>query len=259
MEKVISVEGKVKIGTTAPIRVYCGNPPELLVMKCQNKYQNGKALFNELIGYRLSKALSLPVPAFKIIRLPQSIIDSNQQLQDINAKSGECFASKWIKATSGAFPAYFKHASNKEDFPGILFVDQLLMNIDRGENRGNWLFEKETKKITLIDFGSIFRIAQIWNKYSLEQDMRAPLEVLKALDGPIYKDMITQINRKHAFSKISRKVKNLTNATKESFFIDIPSSWGIDSSDLKKAKEFIYFQLDRYQDIINILKKHFKF
>ena len=119
--------------------------------------------------------------------------------------------------------------------------------------------KRKQKKITLIDFGSIFRIAQIWNKYSLEQDMRAPLEVLKALDGPIYKDMITQINRKHAFSKISRKVKNLTNATKESFFIDIPSSWGIDSSDLKKAKEFIYFQLDRYQDIINILKKHFKF
>lgn len=70
MEKVISVENKIKIGTTVPITVYCGNSPELLVMKCQNKYKNGKALFNELIGYRVSQALSLPVPAFKIIRLP---------------------------------------------------------------------------------------------------------------------------------------------------------------------------------------------
>lgn len=259
MEKIISVEKKIKIGMTSPITVYCGDPPELLVMKCQNKYQSGKALFNELIGYRVSKALSLPVPAFKIVRLPQDIIDSNQQLQDISAKSGECFASKWINATSGALPAYFKNASNKEDFPGILFVDQLLMNIDRGENRGNWLFEKKTKKITLIDFGSIFRVAQVWDKYSLLQDMKAPLKVLDALDGPIYKNMISQINRKHAFSKIGRKVKSLTGATKESFFFDIPSSWEIDSSDLKEAKEFVYFQLDRYQDIINVLNKHFKF
>ena len=258
MKKVTSVKNKIKIGATAPILVYCNNPKEQYVMKCQNDTQNGKALFNELIGYRLAQALSLPVPDYEIIWLSQNIIDSNSQLQDIGAQAGECFASKWIRASTGALPAYFRHASNKDDFPGILFIDQLLMNIDRGENRGNWLFEKESKEITLIDFGSIFRIAQIWDTNSLEQDMKPPLKVLDELDGSIYKSMVSEINGNHAFSKISRNVKSLSSNTIASFFNGIPKSWGITTSELNEAKKFIYFQLNRYQDIIDILKKHFK-
>lgn len=248
----------IEIGRTRPFRVYCNNGLDLTVMKCQNESTNGKALFNELIGFRLAKALSLPVPSFDIAWLPQKIIDYTSDLCDVKAQAGHCFISEWIRGVTGGLPTYMKYASNKEDFPGILFFDQLLMNVDRGENRGNWMFEKKTKKIMIFDFEAIFRIAQIWDKNSLKQDMNTPPVLLKELDESLYKNLIGQIKTKHAFSKIERSVKNLSKDTKKQIFDGIPDDWKISRDDQLAAREFVYFQLDHYQDIINLLSNKFK-
>lgn len=259
MKRVTSVEAKLKVGTTVPFLVNCDYQFELLVLKCQNKYQTGKALFNELIGYRLARALSLPVPEQQLIYLSQDMIDANKQFQEINAQAGICFASRWINTTSGACPNFFRHATNKEDFAGILLIDQLLENIDRGANRGNWLFEKETKRIVLIDFGAIFRIAQIWDQYSLSQDMEMPLTVLEELNGPLYQAMIKQIKGKQAFAKIEQRIDDLSDDAKADIFREIPlTDWGITNEDLQAAKKFIYFQLNRCQEIVAVLQEHFK-
>lgn len=247
MKRVTSVAAKLKVGTTVPFLVNCDYQFELLVLKCQNKYQTGKALFNELIGYRLARALSLPVPEQQLIYLSQDMIDANKQFQEINAQAGICFASRCINAT------------NKEDFAGILLIDQLLENIDRGANRGNWLFEKETKRIVLIDFGAIFRIAQIWDQYSLSQDMEMPLTVLEELNGPLYQAMIKQIKGKQAFAKIEQRIDDLSDDAKADIFREIPlTDWGITNEDLQAAKKFIYFQLNRCQEIVAVLQEHFK-
>ena len=237
MKRVTSVEAKLKVGTTVPFLVNCDYQFELLVLKCQNKYQTGKALFNELIGYCLARALSLPVPEQQLIYLSQDMIDANKQLQEINAQAGICFASRWINATSGACPNFFRHATNKEDFAGILLIDQLLENIDR----------------------AIFRIAQIWDQYSLSQDMEMPLTVLEELNGPLYQAMIKQIKGKQAFAKIEQRTDNLSDDAKADIFREIPlTDWGITNEDLQAAKKFIYFQLNRCQEIVAVLQEHFK-
>ncbi|GAW63057.1 hypothetical protein FC65_GL000848 [Ligilactobacillus acidipiscis DSM 15836] len=258
MKKITSIENKIKIGTTNPFKVYCDSGLKLFVMKCRNEGSNGKSLFNELVGYRVAKALSLPTPDFEIARLSQELIDRTPALMSIKAEPGECFISEWIDGITGGLPAHMRSASNKEDFPGILFLDQLLMNVDRGGNRGNWLLEKKTKNITLIDFGYIFRIAQIWDKISLNQDMITPPVLIKELDEELYQNLVSQITGDYPFSKIERSVKNLTDETKQSFLEGIPSSWNISCDDLLAAKEFLYFQFDHYQDIINSLSKKFK-
>lgn len=254
----------MKIGTTQPFLVSCDDSKQY-VMKCINNTTNGKALFNELFSSRLARLLNIQTPNASIAKLPNDIVMANVLLMNNGSQSGKCFVSEMIRGTAlGINPISAQRISNDKIFPEIIFFDTLVMNSDRADNKGNWFVEKSTKNLIALDHTNIFRIAQVWDSVSLEQDSQNPPEIIKDLDDPAYTLLASEYKRRnpgtnHPFSPIKRKLSKLSEDEINSCFSDIPDEWKISVTDLEAAKKFLHFQIAHSDDIVYKLEQKFGF
>lgn len=251
-------------GTTYPFLVSCDDSKQY-VMKCINDVTNGKALFNEIVASRLMKILRIPSPNAEIAKISQAVIDTNDLLLVNNTKAGKCFISEFVKGGSlGVNPITVKMFSNEYVFPEIIFFDALIMNIDRGLNKGNWYMDKYNKELLAIDHTDIFHTAKLWDSISLQQDTKNPPEIIDALDDESYILLTDEFKRRHPdsrhpFSPMKRKLDCLTPESIESCFKDIPDEWEISSEDLAAARKFIFYQIEHASDILSQLENKFNF
>ncbi|ANJ12754.1 hypothetical protein A8704_01440 [Lactiplantibacillus plantarum] len=253
--KIDSVTEQTKAGTRCPFLVTC-NDQKQYIMKCRNNEPSSdKYLFNELIGSRIATLLELPAPNTSLARLSQRTISNNRSLDDLHFIPGTVFVSEYLNGSPGMNPIIFNAATNSDDFGGILFFDQLVMNTDRGENPGNWFYDRKLRKLCIIDNSNIFRLASIWNAVSLSQDMRIPPCTLDQLDQSGYK-MIRQIIQtkvEYPFDKIRRLAKQITVEQITEAFTDIPTDWRISMAEQTAAFDFICYQFKHTDDIIAAL------
>ena len=263
MLKVTSIQYQMKIGMNNPIRVQCSDS-EQYIMKCRNKSTSGKALFNELIAARFANIIGVPTPDFSIGSLDQSLINKNENLLDHEFKPGKCFLSKFVNGTAyGINPIIAKHMNNIDIVPNIIFFDAILMNSDRADNRGNWFLVRGSNLIAL-DHTNIFRIAQIWDKFSLEKDEKIPPLIIPELRDKSYFILANEYksrknNIHHPFSPLVRKLSKLNSTEMNKVFSCIPAEWNITKDDLDAAKEFLSFQLIHIKDLAQELENLFGF
>ncbi|MBS0948327.1 hypothetical protein JK167_11600 [Levilactobacillus brevis] len=259
MLKVTSIIEPMKIGINRPFLVVC-NDQKQYVMKCKTEITNDKILFNELIGNRVSYLLNLPAPKCHCARLSIELINSSPDLRSLGAKPGTVFVSQFTPGSPAMMKPVFDSAVNYNDFGGIIFFDQLLMNTDRGSNGGNWFYDRKEKKVILIDNSNIFRMAAVWDQYTLISDERIPPVILNELDGRGYQLLKSIMNKKssYPFDKIKRRAKQITHPDINKLFSNIPSDWDISKEDKTAANHFITFQFDHTDDIISQLETKFK-
>lgn len=148
---------------------------------------------------------------------------------------------------------------NIDIVPNLIFFDAILMNSDRATNRGNWFFTRGSKLIALDHT----KIAQIWDKYSLNQAKEVPPLIIDELHDESYSILANQYkNRKkdihHPFSPLVRKLSKSSIEVNE-IFTNIPTEWGITNDDLNAAKEFLSFQLMHTKDLAKELENLFGF
>ena len=266
MLSVATIESQMKVGMTHPCKVTCFNSSKRYVLKCINESTNGKALFNELIASRLAQLIKLPTPHIEIGKLPQDVIDKNVFLKEIGAKSGACFLSEFQSGTSLRInDNNVKHIKNIDVVPKLVLFDALLMNSDRNKNDGNWFILKDQSLIAL-DHTNIFRVAQIWDKISLEQDLTIPPHIIDEIaNGEYYQKLVSQyklINsgKHHPFSPASRDFKKILNNNQlDSCFSDIPSDWKVDLNEITCAHDFVKNQIEHVNDLACELEKTFNF
>lgn len=262
MLKVTTIESKMKAGINNPIKVTCSNSNQY-VMKCMNKDTDGKSLFNELVAARFAKLISLPTPTFEIGILEKALIQKNGILKSYDFKPGPCFLSKFVNGTAlGINPINAKNISNIEIVPCIILFDAILMNSDRGPNKGNWFFTQERKLIAL-DHTNIFKM-QIWSENSLQQDRKIPPAIVSELYDPSYSILIDEYKNKykqihHPFSPFIRKIKQLSASSIDNCFSNIPNDWNITKGEITAANDFILFQLDHIHDLNLELENIFNF
>ncbi|MCC4382426.1 hypothetical protein LMB54_01215 [Limosilactobacillus reuteri] len=263
MLKITTIQYKMKIGMNNPMRVQCSDS-EQYVMKCINRSTNGKALFNELIAARFANIIGVPTPGFTIGTLDQSIINKNENLLDYEFKPGKCFLSKFVSGTAfGINPILARQMKNIDVVPNLIFFDAILMNSDRATNRGNWFFTRGSNLIAL-DHTNIFKIAQIWDKYSLMQAEKIPPLIIEQLHDESYSILANEYkNRKnnihHPFSSLVRKLSKMSSIEVNEIFTKIPTEWDITNDDLNAAKEFLSFQLTHIKDLARELENLFRF
>lgn len=262
--KVESITQQMIAGMTQPFLVYCDNSSQY-VMKCINNTTNGKALFNELFASRFAQLLNIETPNSGVAKLPQEIINANDALLNNGSKAGKCFVSQLVTGTTlGINPLLIQSIKNDEIFPEIIFFDTLIMNSDRADNKGNWFITKKEQHLIALDHTNIFRIAQVWDKNSLEQDSQNPPEIICTLDDESYKLLAREYLKRnpwknHPFSPIKRQLQQLSNKQIDACFENIPSNWNVSDEDMAAAKKFIHFQIDHSDDIVYKLEQKFEF
>lgn len=262
MLEVTTIESQMKVGMNIPIKVTCSDS-EQYVMKCINDGTSGKALFNEVVASRFANVIGVQTPSFKIGNLDSKLIQKNDVLKLNKFKAGECFLSKLeVGSAFGINPVISKNISNIEMIPNIILFDALLMNSDRASNRGNWFITREKRELIAIDHTNIFRIAQIWDKNSLEQDKKIPPFIVNELHDKSYKILINEFFKRtkskyHPFSPLVRKIKCLTNSDVSKCFDKIPKNWNVSDDDVEAAKDFLLFQVKHIDDLTLELEKLF--
>lgn len=276
MLKVITIDEILKVGSTKPLRVTCSDSNQY-ILKGINKYvETGKVLFNEIVSSRFAKLMGLDTPNAFIGVLSSDVIKKAESalfdFKDCGFASGKCFLSEYIEGTSLKVNSVnAKYISNIDIIPKLIVFDTMLMNSDRNENGGNWYHVKKSQKLIAIDHSNIFRIAQIWDKNSLKQDETNPPKIIESIrEGNDYKILIDEYKKRvykkgehkglhqHPFSVIERKIKQLPKLDVDNCCAGIPKAWGVSFEDQEAAKEFLRFQIDHIDDIIQELEQLFK-
>lgn len=256
MQVITSVSKRVGNGTTRPFFATCEDE-RLYIAKAQNMYTfNHKAEFNEAIGYRFARLLELPIPNAKIVNLPQEIIDSKDELQEIEVVPGPCFASEYHKGSILSSPILFNCCVNPDDIPSFFLFDQLILNDDRGANDGNLYFDQHTRKAMLIDQSNIFKNALVWTADELLSYQKIP-PVTVPIEGRIYKYMKSFVNGNSPFAKISDKLDTITPNDISGLFADIPLEWSIDKKEIAACNSFLLFQVQHYKEILQKIRPDF--
>lgn len=274
MLKIINIEEIMKVGSTRPLRVTCSDSKQYILKGMNDYVETGKALFNEIVASRFASLIQLDTPKTTIGFLSNDIIERNNSIdiEKYGFKPGRCFLSEYIEGTSLTInPITAKYISNIQIIPRLIIFDTILMNSDRNGNSGNWYNIKSGQKLIAIDHSNIFRLAQIWDKNSLQQDKKVPPEIIKEIRGNDYMILVAEYKRRilykkkehkqkhpHLFSAIKRQIKQLPKSEIANCFVDIPAEWNISHEDQEAAKEFLYFQIDHIDDIIHELEQIFR-
>lgn len=261
----MSVEEKMGVGSTLPFRVVGSDSKQYIMKGINESVPTGKALFNEVFAYNFANLIGLDVPPVRLGELSQDLIDRTE-LKKYDFRSGPCFLSTYLEGTSLRINRVVaKHISNIEIIPDLILFDTILMNSDRNGNEGNWFFTKKDNKLVVIDHTNIFRVAQIWDVYSLKQDETIPPLVLDEIkNGENYHTLVQAYKNKyptvhHPFSVMKRKIAGLVDSDLQDCTNNIPIQWGISDDEKHAVIDFIRFQINHIDDIIQELEKYFKF
>jgi hypothetical protein len=258
VRSVINFEREFTNGTTLPTLIEADDGRRY-VLKCLNCDCNGKALFNELISHRLGKKLDIPMPDMTLLELDSSTINKFEYLQRIQAKPGVCFGSEYRSGNSNITPITLKYIVNKDDIPGLILFDQLILNEDRSENDGNLFFDKKKKKLLAIDHSHILGGSIIWDYRSVEKLTKMSPILVRNISGKQYKYCSPYINGNSPFHKFRKSLEKLTDADLEEIFKDIPEDWGITKEEIDIVKQFIHAQVSNVRGIMSEMKNHFEF
>ena len=265
MLKVTAIEEKMGVGSTLPFRVTCSDSKQYIMKGINASVPTGKALFNENFAAHCAGLVKLHTPFSTIGELSKELIDKTE-LKKYDFESGPCFLSTYLEGTSLRINRVVaKHISNIEIIPDLILFDTILMNSDRDGNEGNWFFTKEDNKLVVIDHTNIFRVAQIWDVNTLTQDKTIPPLVLDEIKyGDNYHTLVQAYKYKyprvhHPFSPMKRRINSLSIEKLKTCIDNIPIQWGISEDEKDAALDFVCFQIDHIDDIIQELEKDFKF
>lgn len=253
MNKVVHFFEIMKVGVTQPVLVKT-NDDKQYVMKYMHNDYDGKFLFNELVAGRIARMLGLPIPDFEIGLLSNTLIQTTPELKDVGAIRGSVFLSEYRKGITLTNERMLTRVSNDDDFSSIVFFDQLVNNSDRGRNQGNWLVDQQTKKLMILDHTHVFRIGQLWNATSLQQDAIIPQPLLDEFNGYLYKVLLDTVSTPMPFRSISARWKNLNRQDVLGVLENIPDDWKISNTDMDAMRIFLSFQHEHADDLENVLK-----
>ncbi len=134
----------------------------LYVLKFRGAGQGPKALIAELIGCEIARLLGFPVPELVFALVDESFgrTEGDEEIQDLLKASqglnlGLHYLSGSVTFDALATPVAEPLAT------GIVWLDALLMNIDRTIRNPNMLWWD--KKLWLIDFGASLYFHHSWN------------------------------------------------------------------------------------------------
>lgn len=145
---------RVKNGYTQPFYCVCADG--------FNYYVKGKAVSNpercsELLSACIARAWDLPIPEFRIVHIPDTLLRYSANYQELITDLGEGFAwgIREVEKVSLYTTTIRKYIS--DDLAGkILLFDWFIKNEDRNLGNPNLLWNIISKKLSIIDHNLAF-------------------------------------------------------------------------------------------------------
>lgn len=230
-----------------------------VVIKLFNNIEGNKTLINELICYKLARALDLLIPYSRPCIVDTSTVDDLKLLDPINY--GVCFASNYLEKSGVLNPLIIKKLTNLTDFCKLLIFDHLIYNKDR--NAGNLLtrFKKNDLSFYLIDHTHVFKNETIWDQYCFITGIKIfdvnDLDILNA-NQHIYSMFFqcTSITKALLVDCSIFFKERITQDLLKEILDSIPNEWGMTTVESTALLEYLLYRLENLNSIVELIIKN---
>lgn len=230
------------------------------IIKTFNNCQSNIVLANELISYRIAKALNLPVSRSGVCLISEDTDDPYGCLTK-DAYGKGFFSERIDRTTVFNAPTMVNLVQNKADIPRSIVFDHLIYNKDR--NQGNILlkFLKTGVLFYLIDHTHVFNKQCLWNKRELELCIEEDdfldtdiLEYNKYLYGMFFQSMSMTLEN---FLLISSDYQSKINRDMlEEILDNVPYEWEVSKEDGYALIEYILYRLKNLDEICKVIVEY---
>ncbi|MBW7841191.1 MAG: hypothetical protein LC124_04470 [Ignavibacteriales bacterium] len=241
----------------------CSDNLRYIVKHSQLK-RNYNHLINELIAVQLAKAISIPVPDFRLVQINQNILP-NDYIFSAGKPSGLGFGSQFLVGNIITVPdidtiiAISKSKKNEitEDLIKICAFDIWLRNSDRSPNNPNLLFQEKRGIIRLyaIDHSSIFSELNYLDLFR-EID-QIPTIGENLVDEELFSYIY--FNYGLFFEKVKtdicKKIENVKEEEIQEILDNIPKEWNLKQQEIESIFNFINKRKTEVENHFNYLLK----
>ena len=198
----------------------------LYVLKFRGAGQGVKALIAELVGGEIARALGLKMPEIVFANLDETFgrTEPDEEIQDLlKASTGLNLALHYLSGSVSFDPVVT--TVDAELASGIVWLDGLLMNVDRTARNTNMLYWH--KELWLIDHGAALYFHHSWDNW--QQQAIRPFELIK--------DHVL-VSRATELDTVDKQFRDiLTAETINNIVAPIPDEWLITGSPFASADE----------------------
>lgn len=200
----------------------------------------------------LAQLLSLPVPPFLTVNIPQSFIDDEIPSSNFRIQPGIHFASLYLnqsKAISKRHPPDGKSILNLDMLSGVVPFDIWVSNSDR--NSTNMLLEKSLPGkyfVYLIDHGNCFPNGLRWNSETLNETPR-----IEKKPRFLHRWFISLLENKEKLHDFLDKINRLDRDKIYKVIQSLPDEW----ETTEKEKEALFQHLVKGKDRLPALVSKF--
>lgn len=257
--RVESILSKVGSGVTDPLNGMINN--NHAIIKTINNDEGNRVLANEIVCYRIAKALNLPIPDGGICCIDK-YTQIDQEVEFPKDRYGKGFYTYRLDRVTNIVNSPLlisKYIRNKNDFLRIILFDHLIYNKDR--HKGNLLMDivnKGNNKIYIIDHSHVFNLGPLWDECQLsrmikEEDYKST-EIMEYNEG-VYYLLLQSINL--SIDVLIKEAKDFKNMINDEFLQnaikEIPEEWNIVKNDRIMLFNYIKYRLDNIENICEVI------
>ncbi len=213
------------------------------------KFMDGtRTVVNEHVGYSLAGFLGLPVPESRYVTVSQNLIDASNDLKKRGVVGGEHHGTRWMEGCVDFKGLVVRELviANASSLPGLIVLDNLLLNMDRN-NPGNNLLQtmpSGKREFRTVDFSETLS----GRNWSIET-----LEVAKMTSHlmPVFPVIALAVNGMSSFSPWLEKTESLSAERVDGILSGVPDSWGVGASEKAAISDFILTRKTMIRGILN--------
>jgi hypothetical protein len=224
------------------------------VVKLMSNPLGKKALFNELISYRLGRLLNLPIAKGCIINFSKKRLKNSSFMEKFRVQEGPHFGSLFLEGTSHFTEKNLSKCSNLDIVPEMIVFDHWISNSDRSSESQNLLIVNgEKPSLLMIDHADAF-FGPNWDIRSLIKQT----ENSEVIWGKNYQAFIPFIDNKNPFEKALFHIDAILNEQIAIAILrDIPKEWQVSKNELKVLLYHLITRKEHMRKILFKLKPFF--
>lgn len=224
------------------------------IVKVMSNPMGRRALFNELISYRLGRLLDLPLAKGRIIVFSKKKFNDPNWLEEMGISEGPHYGSLFIENVSEYSSDKLPYCKNIHILPEIIVFDHWITNYDRRLEPQNILVVgKKPYKLVLIDHAHAFN-GPDWTIESI-----VPWTYGKNIIwGEIYEEFVPYMDSEDPFGLALMKLESISDKEiANAFGKDIPPEWQVSKEEVITLLFHLITRKNRIRQIIKPLKVHF--